>query len=54
MNRESVIPAQAGIQRIKNSPRKRDNNTALSASRGVFFVLDSGVRRNDGLRTRRQ
>jgi hypothetical protein len=31
-----VIPAKAGIQWIKNPPRKRNNIMVLSASRGVF------------------
>jgi hypothetical protein len=48
ITRNCVIPAKAGIQQINSLPRKRDYNIALSASR-VFFVLDSGLRRNDGL-----
>jgi hypothetical protein len=36
-NRQNcVIPAKAGIQRINNPPRKRNNSRVLSASRGVF------------------
>ena len=32
-----VIPAQAGIQMINKSPRKRDNIMVLSALRSVFY-----------------
>ena len=42
-----VIPAQAGIQLIKKSPRKWDN-IKLGPLCGVFILLDSGLRRNDG------
>jgi hypothetical protein len=31
-----VIPAKAGIQRIKYLQRKQDNIAVMSASRGVF------------------
>jgi len=31
-----VIPAEAGIQLIKNIPRMRVNNQALSASQAVY------------------
>ena len=44
--KNSVIPAQAGIQLIENYPAKRDNMTALSASRNVL-LLDSRLRGND-------
>ena len=44
--KNSVIPAQAGIQLIENYPAKRDNMTALSAARNVL-LLDSRVRGND-------
>jgi len=32
-----VIPAQAGIQMIKKAAAKRDNTTALSASRDFYL-----------------
>jgi len=33
-----VMPAQAGIQMIKNSPRKWDNTMVLSASQGILLA----------------
>ncbi|CAH1903382.1 hypothetical protein NTGHW29_100016 [Candidatus Nitrotoga sp. HW29] len=33
--KNSVIPAQAGIQLIENYPAKQDNMAALSATRNV-------------------
>jgi len=37
VNQNFVIPAQAGIQLIKNPPRKRVNIDVLSASRDVCY-----------------
>jgi hypothetical protein len=44
--RLTVIPANAGIQ-FKHAVRSTRYSIVLSASHDVF-VLDSGVRRNDG------
>ena len=34
-----VIPEKAGIQRLKNSSRKRDNITVLSASQFLSYWI---------------
>ncbi len=36
IGKNHVIPAKAGIQMIKNFPRKWDNIMVLSASRRIF------------------
>jgi hypothetical protein len=43
-----VIPAQAGIQIIDQSPAKRDKTYFLSRFAGLFLLLDSRLRGNDG------
>ncbi|MDD5059349.1 MAG: hypothetical protein PHQ60_15945 [Sideroxydans sp.] len=45
---QTVIPAQAGIQMINESPRKWDN-TEFARFAESLFLLDSGLRRNDGI-----
>ncbi len=44
--KNSVIPAQAGIQLIENYPTKWDNMAALTAALNVL-LLDSRLRGND-------
>jgi len=43
----TVIPAQAGIQRIRCPPRS-GTLPWVCPLRGLFSELDSGLRRNDG------
>jgi hypothetical protein len=45
---DPVIPAQAGIQLIKY-PRERGTPSRFCPLRGLLFLLDSGLRRNDGV-----
>ena len=47
LDRESVIPAQAGIQLVKTSLRSR-SASKFCPLRGVFVLLDSRLRGNDG------
>ena len=47
LDRESVIPAQAGIQLVKTSLRSR-SASRFCPLRGVFVLLDSRLRGNDG------
>jgi hypothetical protein len=49
MNRESVIPAQAGIQYEKDTPRSGQDGVVVPLARGILDPLDSGLRRNDRL-----
>ena len=42
------LRVKAGIQRIKNPPRTRNNIMVLSASRCVFYWIPDQAR-NDGL-----
>jgi hypothetical protein len=44
----TVIPAQAGIQQIKQYPRSGTTNR-LCPLRGIIIGLDSGLRGNDGV-----
>jgi hypothetical protein len=44
-----VIPAQAGIQSMKNFPRKRDETFVFARFAECVFLLDTGLRRYDGL-----
>ncbi len=44
--KNSVIPAQAGIQLLEYYPAKRDNMAVLPALRNVL-LLDSRLRGND-------
>jgi len=44
-----VIPAQAGIQLIKNLPATAGQHHGFVRFAGCLFSLDSGLRRNDGL-----
>jgi hypothetical protein len=47
-NLTSVIPAQAGIQLIKQSPRS-GTKPGSCPLRGMFVSLDSRLRGNDGV-----
>jgi hypothetical protein len=46
--KNGVIPAKAGIQRIKKSPAHAERHHGPVRFAGCFFMLDSGLRRNDG------
>ncbi len=47
MSPYAVIPAQAGIQLVDPFPRSEATPGCIPL-RGLFFLLDSGLRRNDG------
>jgi hypothetical protein len=49
LRQNGVIPAEAGIQYEKNTPRSGQNHDVDPLAREAFNPLDSGFRRNDGL-----